>query len=89
MKREDAISRQAALDACDQSINVIEARDRIEELSPVQPEQKTGQWIGIDDRPHEDYECSNCGYVCSTFSANIEPHTEFKFCPNCGRRMEV
>ena len=86
---EDCVSRSAALDACDQSINIIEARDRIEELRSVQPERKTGRWIGIDDEPHEDYECSNCGYVCSTFSANIEPHTEFKFCPNCGARMEV
>ena len=50
-------------------------------------EQKSGKWIGIDEKPHEDYECSCCGYVVSTFTANIEPHTEYKYCPNCGAKM--
>ena len=49
--------------------------------------QKLGKWIGIDEEPHEDYECSCCGYVVSTFTANIEPHTEYKYCPNCGAKM--
>ena len=49
--------------------------------------QKSGKWIGIDEEPHEDYECSCCGYIVSTFTANIEPHTEYKYCPNCGARM--
>ena len=49
--------------------------------------QKSGKWIGIDEEPHEDYECSCCGYVVSTFTANIEPHTEYKYCPNCGAKM--
>ena len=48
---------------------------------------KTGHWIAIDEEPHEDYECDNCGYTISTYTANIEPHTEYKYCPNCGCRM--
>ena len=53
----------------------------------ISTETKTGHWIGIDEEPHEDYECDKCGYTISTYTANIEPHTEYKFCPNCGCRM--
>lgn len=49
---------------------------------------KTGHWMAIDEEPHEDYECDKCGYVVSTYTANIEPHTEYRFCPNCGAKME-
>ena len=57
-------------------------------IQALSQEQKSGIWIGIDEEPHEDYECSCCGYVVSTFTANIEPHTEYKYCPNCGAKME-
>ncbi len=59
----------------------------LRELPSVNPQPKTGHWIGIDEEPHEDYECDKCGYVVSTYTANIEPHTEYKFCPNCGAKM--
>ena len=49
---------------------------------------KTGHWIGIDEEPHEDFECDVCGYVCSTFTANIKPSDEYKYCPNCGVKMQ-
>ena len=49
---------------------------------------KTGCWIPIDDEPHEDYECDCCGYIISMWTANIEPHTEYKYCPSCGAKME-
>lgn len=58
----------------------------LDHLSNIQP--KTGHWIDIDEEPHEDYECDNCGYVVSTYTANIEPHTEYKYCPNCGAKMK-
>jgi len=58
-------------------------------LEKQMQEPKTGHWIGIDEEPHEDYECDRCGYVVSTYTANIEPHTEYKYCPNCGAKMEV
>jgi hypothetical protein len=60
----------------------------IYDLPPVNPQPKSGHWIGIDEEPHEDYECDKCGYVVSTYAANIEPHTEYKYCPNCGAKME-
>ena len=47
---EDLISRQAVIDACDQSINLFEAVDRIKELAPVNPQPKTGHWIPVSER---------------------------------------
>ena len=40
---EDAISRDAAIDACNQSINMFEATDRIKDLPSVTPKQRTGE----------------------------------------------
>ena len=51
------------------------------------PDREKGTWVSVDEEPHEDYECNVCGYVCSTFTANIKPEEEFKFCPNCGADM--
>lgn len=88
----DAISRQAALD-CFTATKlkkfdfILYARDELKKLPPVTPAEKVGHWIGIDEEPHEDYECDKCGYTISTYTANIEPHTEYKYCPNCGCRM--
>lgn len=65
-----------------------EMQDEIANLKAIEPEPKIGHWIGIDEEPHEDYECNNCGYVVSTYTANIEPHTEYKYCPNCGAKMQ-
>ncbi len=91
---EDCISRNAAIvqlshnkigdDDCDAIIQ--KDIETIKALPPVTPQPKTGHWIGIDEEPHEDYECDKCGYTISTYTANIEPHTEYKYCPNCGDR---
>ena len=75
------------------SETVTEFADRCRECGAkygklLKQEPKTGHWVGIDEEPHEDYECDKCGYVVSTFTENIEPHTEYKYCPNCGAKME-
>lgn len=97
---EDAISRQAVIDGINQYFHdeyyqrtsIQDCRDCliedvIKDISPINPQLKTGHWIGIDEEPHEDYECDRCGYVCSTFTANIKPSEEYKYCPNCGAKM--
>ena len=82
------VSRQAVLDALEWKWAGKAAFDAIKELPSVNPkEPKTGHWIAIDEEPHEDYECDKCGYTISTYTANIEPYTEYKYCPNCGIRM--
>lgn len=52
-------------------------------------EPKTGHWIGIDEEPHEVWECDHCGFVIDG-SGCIDPYDyrdTYKFCPNCGIRM--
>ena len=72
----DLISRQAVIDACEQSINILEAVDRIMDLPSV--EQKTGHWIDHQDGRWIYAKCSECETVHDT---------QTNYCPNCGCRM--
>ena len=92
---EDAISRQAALDAlttardteCVEMTNGGEYIDYemtygyVEELPPVNP-IKTGYWI--DDTKCGGTECSKCGkwYPHATIAKS-----EIKYCSECGAKM--
>ena len=52
-------------------------------------EPKTGHWIGIDEEPHEVWECDHCGFVIDG-SGCIDPYDyrdTYKFCPHCGCAM--
>ena len=44
MTNGDVISREAAIDACDQSINLFEAMDRIKELPSVNPQKSDNKY---------------------------------------------
>ena len=44
-----------------------------------------GTWVGIDDFPHEDWECDHCGCVVGNTD---DPWNYYHFCPNCGAMME-
>ena len=95
----DVISRQDAFDAFGLSektrkyggdhsgydtMMLYEIQDVIENLSPVIPQQKIGQWISLDDFRGK---YNECGYRCS----ECGEHSDYKenFCPNCGTKMEV
>lgn len=52
-----------------------------------EPERESSIWVPIDEEPHEDYECGNCGEIVTTGSANIKPEEIYRFCPKCGSRM--
>ena len=91
---EDLISRQAVIDACDQSINLFEAVDRIKELAPVTPKPKTGHWIG--HREHCEMNNlipSGLGsyFWCSECDCGIDAkewhRNNYNYCPNCGAKM--
>ena len=84
---EDCISKQAVIDACDQSINLFEAVDRIKELSSVTPKPKTGYWF-IDERPESDREtiCSNCEQPIFKYH-KLDFDYRPNYCPNCGAKM--
>lgn len=49
----------------------------------AQPEQKHGRWIKLY---HGNYKCSECGDWWG--NDDNEMVEDFKFCPNCGARME-
>ena len=89
---DDLISRQAAKMALVEKgqhsrrykwgeiweLNGLEIREVLDNLPSVQPEQKTGQWIS--NRHTDTVLCSECKKCYGD---------EFKFCPNCGAKMEV
>ena len=87
----DAISREAALEKmadyvasgyADSAEDFEEYSKIICQLPSVQP-SRNGHWVGIDEEPHEDYECDRCGKAIYA----IEDLSEYKFCPNCGADM--
>ena len=43
-----------------------------------------GTWVGIDDFPHDDWECDHCGCVVENTN---DPRNYYNFCPNCGADM--
>lgn len=87
---DDVISRQAVLikigkyQLLNKWENLIKA---IEDLPSVQPTRPYGEWVSIDEEPHEDYECDKCGHIISKFCEYLKPSEEYKFCPNCGADM--
>ena len=44
-----------------------------------------GTWVGIDDFPHEVWECDHCGSVVENTD---DPWNYYHYCPNCGAMME-
>ena len=87
----DLISRQAAIaefSCCeltpDGGIDANYAIDFLEQLPPVQPERKTGQWICQAD--DDIWNCSECDYEIDGTGCidPLEYLKTYKFCPNCG-----
>ncbi len=82
----DLISRQAAVDVAQKTIENPRVLDRVMlklyELPSAQPEQKKGKWVlkTLDDGNGEFqlYECSSCGI----YTPSRRP-----FCCNCGAKM--
>lgn len=84
---EDCISRQAVLDIAKSSksnwIDNSVLFKRVNELSLVIPQPKTGKWIlTIED--WNKWTCSECGYTKRT---DIHIRLGYNYCPNCGAKM--
>lgn len=80
---EDCISRHDALNCV--TFNEVRYRmvEDIKALPSVTPKEKTAAWVGIDQEPHEVYECNACGWLLYE-----EDTKDFRFCPSCGARMQ-
>lgn len=101
---EDCISRAEALHACCDEWNkdYKAIMKSIRQLPSVTPQQKVGKWIWeIDETPSTPVspaELEYAGWVCSCCHQfpdeicewdNPDEPPVYKYCPNCGARMEV
>ena len=93
---EDAISRQAVLDAFGlfektrkyggdhsgyDTMMLYEIQQTLEDLPSVTPKQRTGQWIRHTDASGNSWHtCPACGHVAYTLT---------RFCPDCGACLEA
>lgn len=76
---EDAVSREAAIDAALSAFSRgLLASPDIRRLPSVQPERKRGKWINISDGIFEIVKCDQCGRTMDSRD---------NFCPNCGANM--
>lgn len=79
---EDAVSREAAIDAIisffkltDYNESAYAVRTVLGDLPPVTPKQRTGKWIKITNTL---YKCDQCGAV----------QLKGNYCKDCGAKME-
>lgn len=105
INREDAISRQAAIDAIENTKSVKSEDDEIYvakinaemniQLLPSVSAEKTGQWSRKTKVDAYDIEgVKSWGIKCQcdrcTFTTIVvEDFGYYKYCPNCGAKMEV
>ena len=97
---EDAVSRQAAIDAmnglpkwpdavsgvCLDYADVIAVLS--EHLPSAQPERKTGRWLEREDYEGSYYyDCSVCGNSWTTIDGTPQENG-MNYCPNCGAEMK-
>lgn len=71
-------------------VDMVKITSEFKELPPVTPKPKTGHWVEIGDEPYDTWECDNCGFVIDG-SGCVDPEEYrdvYKYCPNCGAKME-
>lgn len=83
----DLIDRQAVVNAIENTDCGLpsdawdELTDAIMSVPSVQPEQKAGRWI---ETKHDLYDYFICSECCAGFTDGFQ----FRYCPNCGAKME-
>ena len=87
---EDAVSRQAVIDTLTKTSGIRgDALKALYDLPSVTPQPKIGKWIMSDDGLYRPI-CNNCGaHPWKGYIPTVEEATEaFKYCPNCGTKMQ-
>ena len=93
-RMDDYVSRQAAIDICANAIDLwhgqlgegalVAVRDKIAELTPVEP--KRGRWIEISSINHT-YKCSECGrLLVNVTDGKNNVYKHYPYC-HCGADM--
>ena len=54
----------------------------------IEPERKTGRWIGWLEPGNETYHCSACGTALYPEDLYLGGNDYPKYCPECGAQME-
>ena len=54
---------------------------------PTIESRPKGEWVGIDEEPHEEWECCNCGNIINTYMQ--DELEEYKYCHKCGAKMST
>ena len=82
---EDCISRQEAINCATLNEFRYKIVEDIKTLPSVTPKEKTGKWIktGLIDK----VACSNC--KSQLWDITRDEVLKYKYCPNCGAKMEV
>ena len=90
---KDCISREAVLNLFNKSDDyrweTTLIRKKIEKMPSVTPQEpRKGHWIECMPGGAEEwcYKCSECNFWKYKKTINL---SKFKFCPNCGAKMEV
>ena len=86
MTREKLLEILKIADAINASYTIKpdSLKDVIKAIENNPAEEKTAAWVGIDQEPHEVYECNACGWLLYE-----EDTKDFRFCPSCGAKMEA
>ena len=92
---EDAISRQAVFEIIrdfeyKNSHEEMLINSRIKQLPSVTPAEKVGRWIkySVPRCGEQHYQCTSCKYYINFGQWGKLYTKEFKYCPNCGAKME-
>ena len=87
---EDAVSRSAIMklqqayrDECGYIVDNVVSVNLVRNLPSVTPKQRTGKWELTDDE--QSYRCSYCKNHWISASEYLDV---WKYCPNCGAKME-
>ena len=90
----DCISREQAIEALDRIGSVDTeadreyARDIFDNLPPVTPTERIGEWIIWNEPGNECVYCTKCKHEYDQIDLYIGGSEYPNFCPNCGARMK-